>query len=166
MNTTTLDPVVDTTPVDAIQPAQSQRFIALSKLVPSPMNVRTSGGENIDELAMLIDSQGLLQNLVVMEHLTKQKKATDKFEVVAGGRRLRALRKLADLGKIAKDEEILCKLTTKAQALAASTAENSGREPMSVPDTVSAFAEMVRAGGGVEEVAVCFGITPLTVRAG
>jgi len=62
MNTTTLDPVVDTASLDAVQaaqsqPAQSQRFIALSKLVPSPMNVRTSGGENIDELAMLIDKQ-------------------------------------------------------------------------------------------------------------
>ena len=140
------------------------RYIPLSKLVPSPFNVRKSGGENIDELAMLIDSQGLLQNLIVIEHVTKAGKPTDKFEVVAGGRRLRALRKLADLGKIAKDEEILCKLTTMERALAASTAENSGREPMSVPDTVSAFAEMVRAGACVEEVAVCFGITPLTVR--
>ena len=164
MNTTTLDPVVDTAPVDAIQPAQSQRFIALSKLVPSPMNVRTSGGENIDELAMLIDSQGLLQNLVVMEHLTKQKKATDKFEVVAGGRRLRALRKLAELGKIGQDEEIPCMVTTREQGLAASTAENSGREPMSMADTVCAFAQMVKDGAGVEEVAVWFGITPLTVR--
>ena len=140
------------------------RYVPLSKLVPSPLNVRKSGGENIDELAMLIDSQGLLQNLIVIEHVTKAGKPTDKFEVVAGGRRLRALRKLADLGKIAKDEEILCKLTTKERALAASAAENSAREPMSVPDTVSAFAEMVRAGAGVEEVAVCFGITPLTVR--
>ena len=113
---------------------------------------------------MLIDSQGLLQNLVVMEHLTKQKKATDKFEVVAGGRRLRALRKLAELGKIGQDEEIACMVTTREQALAASTAENSGREPMSMADTVCAFAQMVKDGAGVEEVAVCFGITPLTVR--
>src|SRR5664280_1388126 len=151
--------------VEAVEQEEGElRYVPLSKLVPSPFNVRKSGGQNIDELAMLIDSQGLLQNLVVIEHITQAKKPTDKFEVVAGGRRLRALRKLADLGKIATDEEILCKLTTKEQALAASTAENSGREPMSVPDTVSAFAEMVRAGAGVEEVAVCFGITPLTVR--
>ena len=130
MNTTTLDLVVDTASLDAVQaaqsqPAQSQRFIALSGRVPSPMNVRTGGGENIDELAMLIDSQKLLQNLVVIEHVTKQKKATDKFEVVAGGRRLRALRKLAELGKIGQDEEIACMVTSRGQALAASTAENS-----------------------------------------
>ena len=165
MNTATIEAQTDATATEtATQPEQSQRFIALSKLVPSPMNVRTSGGENIDELAMLIDSQGLLQNLVVMEHLTKQKKATDKFEVVAGGRRLRALRKLAELGKISQDEEIACMVTTREQALAASTAENSGREPMSMADTVCAFAQMVKDGAGVEEVAVCFGITPLTVR--
>ena len=165
MNTTTLDPRTEVAPIEGdSQTPQTQRLIALSKLVPSPMNVRTSGGENIDELAMLIDSQGLLQNLVVMEHLTKQKKATDKFEVVAGCRRLRALRKLAELGKIGQDEEIACIVTTRAQALAASTAENSGREPMSMADTVCAFAQMVNDGAGVEEIAVCFGITPLTVR--
>ena len=165
MNTTTLDPRTEVAPIEGdSQTPQTQRFIALSKLVPSPMNVRSSGGENIDELAMLIDSQGLLQNLVVMEHLTKQKKATDKFEVVAGCRRLRALKKLAELGKIGQDEEIACIVTTRAQALAASTAENSGREPMSMADTVCAFAQMVNDGAGVEEIAVCFGITPLTVR--
>ncbi len=35
---------------------------------------------------------------------------------------------------------------------------------MSVADTVTAFAEMIAAGAGVEDVAVCFGITPLTVQ--
>ena len=43
-------------------------------------------------------------------------------------------------------------------------AENSGRAAMSVADTVTAFAEMIAAGAGVEDVAVCFGITPLTVQ--
>jgi len=124
MNTTTLDHVADTSLAEAVQPAQSQRFIPLAKLVPSPLNVRTSGGENIDELAMLIDSHGLLQQLIVVPHVSK-KKPTDKFEVVAGGRRLRALRKLAELGKIGQDEEIACMVTSRGQALAASTAENS-----------------------------------------
>src|ERR1017187_5392827 len=93
------------------------RYVRLSKLVPSPFNVRKSGGENIDELAMLIDSQGLLQNLVVIEHVSQARKRTDKFEVVAGGRRLRALRKLAECGKIARDEEILCKVVSRSDAL-------------------------------------------------
>ena len=133
------------------------------KLVPSPLNVRKTGGTNIDELAMLIDSQGLLHNLIVIPHVSK-KKATDKYEVVAGGRRLRALRKLAELGKIGKAEEILCKLTTREQAIATSVAENSGREAMSIADTVSAFGDMLAAGATVDEVAVSFGITPMTVK--
>jgi len=138
------------------------RFIPLNKLVPSPLNVRKTGTD-IEELAMLIDAHGLLQSLVVIEHFTKQKKATDQFEVVAGGRRLRALRKLAELGKISKTEEILCKLTTREQAVAVSTAENSGREAMSTADLIQAFRDMVAAGATVEEVAISFGITPLTV---
>ena len=140
------------------------RMIPLSRLVPSPMNVRKAGGENIDELAMLIDAQGLLQNLVVIPHAGKKKQPTGRFEVVAGGRRLRALRKLAELGRVGKDEPIACKLTTKRQAIATSAAENSGREAMSVADTVQAFADMVATGAGVEDVAVSFGITPLTVK--
>ena len=150
--------------VEAASIESDLRYIALSKLVPSPLNVRRTGGENIDELAMLIDSQGLLQNLIVIPHQTKQKKATGKFEVVAGSRRLRAFRRLAELGKVSKDEEILCKLTTKEQAVATSAAENSGREAMSVADTVTAFRTMVDSGAGVEEIAVAFGITPMTVR--
>ena len=140
------------------------RMIPLSRLVLSPMNVRKAGGENIDELAMLIDAQGLLQNLVVIPHVGRKKQATDRFEVVAGGRRLRALRKLAELGKVSKDESIACKLTTPKQAIATSAGENSGREAMSIADTVQAFADMVAEGAGIEDVAVCFGITPLTVK--
>jgi ParB family transcriptional regulator, chromosome partitioning protein len=139
------------------------RLIPLSKLVPSPLNVRKTGGTNIDELAMLIDAHGLLQQLLVAPHLSK-KKSTGKFEVVGGERRRRALRKLAELGKISKDEEIPCKLVTREQAIAMSMAENSGREAMSVADTVVAFRDMLAAGATVDEVALSFGITPLTVR--
>ena len=139
------------------------RYIPLNKLVASPLNVRKSGGQDIDELAMLILSQGLLANLVVMPHVTKKNKPTNKFEVVAGGRRRRALARLAELGKIAADEKVPCKLTTKEKALSASVAENSAREPMSKPDTVQAFAAMAASGATPEDISVSFGITPLTV---
>ena len=135
------------------------RLIPLAKLVPSPLNVRKTGGTNIDELAMLIDAHGLLNPLLVVPHLSK-KKPTGKYEVVAGGRRLRALRKLAELGKVGKAEQIPCKTVTREQATAMSMAENSGREAMNVADTVVAFRDMVAAGASVEEVAVAFGITP------
>jgi ParB family chromosome partitioning protein len=175
MSTTTAHPATHTDKAQFLAPETHQRaegqddsgatlrYIPLAKLVPSPLNVRKAGGVDIDELAMLIDSQGLLQNLIVVEHLSKQK-PTGRFEVIAGGRRLRALRKLADVGNISKTEEILCQVTTRDKALAVSIAENSGREALSVPDTVLAFRDMVVAGASVEDVAVSFGITPLTVK--
>ena len=139
-------------------------LIPLSRLVHSAFNVRKSGGEDVSELAALIKAQGLLQNLVVHPDETKRGKATGDYGVAAGGRRLRALTLLAKAGDIPADKDILCRLITREEAIAASAAENSGREPMSVADTVTAFAAMLAAGAGVEDVAVCFGITPLTVR--
>lgn len=139
-------------------------LIPLSRLVPSAFNVRKSGGEDVGELAALIKAQGLLQNLVVHPDETKRGKSTGDYGVAAGGRRLRALGLLAKAGDIPLDKDILCRLITRDAAIAASMAENSGRAPMSVADTVTAFAEMIAAGAGVEDVAVCFGITPLTVQ--
>ncbi len=152
---------------EAIEQASGELvYIPLSKLVHSAFNVRKSGGESVSELAALIKSQGLLQNLVVIPHTTAKGKPTAKFGVVAGGRRLRALNQLVEVGDLPADEEILCKLTTKEQAIAASVAENSARSPLSVADTVQSFAAMITAGAGIEDVAVCFGITPLTGIAG
>lgn len=163
-----------TTKGRAIEPASSAEdeafaagdlvLIPLSRLVPSAFNVRKSGGEDVGELAALIKAQGLLQNLVVHPDETKRGKSTGDYGVAAGGRRLRALGLLAKAGDIPLDKDILCRLITRDAAIAASMAENSGRAPMSVADTVTAFAEMIAAGAGVEDVAVCFGITPLTVQ--
>ena len=139
-------------------------LIPLSRLVPSAFNVRKSGGEDVGELAALIKAQGLLQNLAVHPDETKRGKSTGDYGVAAGGRRLRALGLLAKAGDIPLDKDILCRLITRDAAIAASVAENSGRAAMSVADTVTAFAEMIAAGAGVEDVAVCFGITPLTVQ--
>ena len=62
-------------------------MIPLNKLVPSPTNVRKTGTlTGIDELAASIKAHGLLQNLQVRPG---QK---GKYEVVAGGRRLRVRR--------------------------------------------------------------------------
>ena len=109
-------------------------------------------------------AQGLLQNLVVHPIEAKRGKSTGDYGVAAGGRRLRALGLLAKAGDIPLDKDILCRLITRDAAIAASVAENSGRAAMSVADTVTAFAKMIAAGAGVEDVAVSFGITPLTVQ--
>jgi ParB family chromosome partitioning protein len=140
------------------------QYLPLDKLRISPLNVRKSGGENIDELASLITSQGLLQNLIVVPGRSGKGKPNGYFEVVAGGRRLRALQKLAASKVLPAKEEILCKVVSHREALSVSIAENSGREPMSVADTVLAFTELVNAGATPEEVSVCFGVSRLTVE--
>jgi ParB-like nuclease domain len=64
--------------------------LPLSQLVPSPANVRKTDRSNgIEQLAASIKAHGLLQNVQVKEA------ANGQFEVVAGGRRLAALRLLA-----------------------------------------------------------------------
>ena len=64
--------------------------IALSKLTASKDNVRRTQSEaGLTELCASIQAHGLLQNLTV------RATAKAKYEVVAGARRLAALRKLA-----------------------------------------------------------------------
>lgn len=77
--------------------------VALNKLTLSVRNVRTHVGDATDtaELEASIAAHGLLNPLVVVP---ASKKGT--FEVVAGGRRYRALCRLADAGTIRDDAEV------------------------------------------------------------
>ena len=62
------------------------QHIALSKLVPSKANVRkVNSSAGIGELTDSIEAHGLIQNLTVRKSSKGQ-----KFEVVAGARRLAA----------------------------------------------------------------------------
>ncbi|HEY1090191.1 MAG TPA: ParB/RepB/Spo0J family partition protein [Burkholderiaceae bacterium] len=124
----------------------------------------------IEELADLIAAQGLLQNLTVLAYDSARRgKGKDKHRiythgVIAGGRRLRALHLLVKRGRITLDEQVLCAVVPADRAIAVSMAENQGQKPMSIADTVQAFADMVTAGAGIDDIALCFGLTPLTVK--
>jgi ParB family chromosome partitioning protein len=69
-------------------------YIPLNKLVPSKRNVRKTSDESVEDLATSIQAHGLLQNLTVTEHIDDKGTSSGKYEVVAGGRRIRALRQL------------------------------------------------------------------------
>lgn len=128
-------------------------MIALSKLVPGRRNVRkTKPAMSIGELAASIAAHGLLQNLVVSE--------ADKgrFSVEAGGRRLKALRKLAKAKTIPGNEPIPCRVVPIDDATEASLAENVQREPMHPADEIEAFAQLTEAGHGPEAIAGRFGV--------
>lgn len=128
-------------------------MIALSKLVPGRANVRkTKPAISIDELAASISSHGLLQNLVVAPS------ENGRYSVEAGGRRLRALKKLAKAKTIAANTPIACRIVPIEEAIEAFLAENVQREAMHAADEIQAFAELAESGHGVEAIAGRFGV--------
>lgn len=135
------------------------QMIALNNLVPSTANVRKTGAASgIEELAASIAAHGLLQNLQV------RSAAKGKFEVVAGGRRLAALKLLIKQKRMDKDAEIPCHVLDGEDAGEISLAENIQREPMHPADQFEAFHALTERGKGVEEIAARFGVGVAVVR--
>lgn len=144
-------------------PSGKDITVPLCNLIVSPQNVRAADESDVTGLAGLIAAQGLLQNLTVIPHLSVRGKLTKFFEVVAGGRRLRALQLLRQQGKIRHDEPIGCKLRDAEEATAVSLAENSEREQMHPADQFAAFARLIEEGKTVAQVAALFACSELTV---
>lgn len=134
------------------------RTIPLNKLVSSPRNVRRSVDEQADlQLKADIEARGLLQNLVV----TGAAKPRGSFAVEAGGRRLKALRSLAEEDKLPKSHEICCLVIEgdPAAAQEAGLAENFQRLSMNPADECVAFQQLIEQGSDVEGIARRFGLT-------
>lgn len=135
----------------------SLQTIPLSRLVPSPRNVRKTGGMSVPELAASIRATGLLQNLVV-------RAKGDVFEVDAGGRRLKALQLLANEGDLAPDFPVPCNVLEAGESIEASLHENVAREAMHPADAFEAFAQLVAQGMSPPEIAARFGYPERTVQ--
>ncbi|WP_309621800.1 ParB/RepB/Spo0J family partition protein, partial [Novosphingobium sp.] len=129
--------------------------IPLSKLVPSPRNVRKHADAAADaELKASIAACGLLQNLVV------RPAAKGKFEVEAGERRRRAMLGLAEDKALPRNHPVTCLVLDKADSsCTASLAENFHRLAMNPADEAEAFAALIEAGASSDEVARRFGLT-------
>ena len=134
-------------------------LIALSKLRPSNRNVRKSGGTAIPELASSILRVGLLQNLTVIASADGE-----SFEVVAGKRRLAALKLLAKRRNLDKNHPVPCLLVPDASARTVSLTENVHQESMSPVDELFAWKALAAEGRALEDIAADFGVTPLVVR--
>ncbi|MDY7578745.1 ParB/RepB/Spo0J family partition protein [Herbaspirillum sp. RTI4] len=147
------------TPAAATIAAYDLLLIPLSQLRPSSRNVRKSGGASIPELASSIARVGLLQNLTVTASSDGE-----HYEVVAGKRRLAALKLLAKRRKLAKTHEVPCLLVPDASARTVSLTENVQREAMHPGEQFEAFAALVAEGRPVEDIAADFGVTPLVVQ--
>ncbi|MDZ4697103.1 MAG: ParB/RepB/Spo0J family partition protein [Deltaproteobacteria bacterium] len=140
----------------------SQLSVPLSRLFPSKRNPRRvkPDREAHRRLVALIKAHGLLQPLVVRPSDDKAK----DFQVIAGNRRLAALR---EIHRNNGDPKIPCVLRNVDQdtADALSLGENFGREPMHPLDEAEAFARLAsQEGKGAAAIASEFGVTDRYVR--
>lgn len=126
------------------------KMIHIDNLEKSEINARrTTNKLAFADLVASIEAHGLLQNLVV----TEGKKG--KYEVIAGGRRLDALRSLQQ-----KDETyvfVRCEVVEAEKAAEMSLAENIVRQAMHPADEFEAFAKLAAAGQTAEQIATRFG---------
>lgn len=134
--------------------------IQLSNLsVSKHFNVRkTDTKKELEELTSSIAAHGLLENLIVIK--TKEK---NKFEVVAGGRRLTAMHLLQKQGKLPKNYAVNCAIVEEDKAEEISLAENVVRTQMHPADQFEAWAKLAKEMSNAD-IAARFGVSETTVE--
>ena len=140
------------------------RWIPLRDLQPSDRNARTTAApaEAMRELEASLEAHGLLENLVVRAHDDGK-----TFQVVGGGRRLRALRTLAKKrqSRFRTTTPIPCRvIADDAIDEEISAAENLVRVNMHPVDQFTAFHKLLERGLSAREIANRFGLTARTVQ--
>ncbi len=142
-------------------------MIPLSELEPAKTNARRlpAEGREHDELMASIAAHGVLSSLVVRRN-ARAKASEPRYAVVAGGRRLRALRDLAARGTIAAGFAVPCRIQAgpKAADREVSLAENTVRAPMHPVDRYEAFRRLTEDGASPAAIAERFGTTARTVE--
>lgn len=138
-------------------------LVPLSVLWLSTSNVRSKHDpESIRSLAVLIEAEGgLLNPLAVVVEVVN---GVEGYGVVAGGRRLRALQLLVELGKMDADALIPVRVFESEQAVSVSLTENVTQEPMNPADELVAFRTLASEGKNIEQIAARYGVKEMTVR--
>ena len=142
------------------------RDIPLSRLALAPENVRKTPPESRAnaELKASIAALGLLENLVVRPD-EPDGNGAERYAVVAGGRRLKAMQELAADGAIGPNHSVPCQVRSgDVDPGEISLAENVVRIAMHPADQVTAFSKLVRAGQSVSAIAARFGASERVVE--
>ena len=141
------------------------RDIPLCRLALAPENVRKTPPDEFaeEQLRASIKAHGLLENLVARAD-EPDADGIERFAVVAGGRRLAALKTLAENGTLHADHPVPCKIAPNGNAGELSLAENVVRIAMHPADQVVAFAALAGAGITVAAIAARFGVSERTVE--
>ncbi len=141
------------------------RDIPLCRLALAPENVRKTPPDEFaeEQLRASIKAHGLLKNLIARAD-EPDADGAERFAVVAGGRRLAALKALAENGTLHADHPVPCKIAPNGNAGELSLAENVVRIAMHPADQVVAFAALAGAGITVASIAARFGVSERTVE--
>ena len=134
----------------------TNRNIPLEHLTLSAANVRKAGADPEDdkELQASILSLGVLESLLVVPG------GDDTFAVVAGGRRLAALQRLAEAGEIRAGYVAPCRVYTgDVDPAEVSLHENEKRAPMHPADQYEAYARLRAKGMTAAEIAARAGVS-------
>lgn len=143
-------------------------------MIPSPMNPRKTFDEaDLQELADNIERQGLLQPITVrpVKHPTNEfNDKPDKYEIVCGERRFRAVSKLsekwAEMDAVAPKGQTYNRFSTIAaivremnddEAFDAMITENLQRKDVDPIEEAFAFGQLHEKGKSLEEIANRFG---------
>ena len=138
------------------------RSIALDRLFIAPENVRKTPPDATAEAEMKasVMTHGLLENLVV-----RSDGPDGDYAVVAGGRRLAALKALAADGALDASHPVPCLIVDgNAASGELSLAENVIRIAMHPADQVIAFTKLAESGVTVATIAARFGMSERLVE--
>ena len=158
-------PAPKTAPPSANTDTAEIVMLPLQQLVASGLNPRkTFDDTSIAELADSIAAQGVLQNLVARRLPKKRGKAT--HEIVAGGRRLRALQLLAADKRLPADTPVPVRTVAgdDDDARAMAILENLQRENVPPVEEGEAFKLLRDAGWKSATIAERIGKTPRYVQ--
>lgn len=137
--------------------------VPFSKLVAGggAINARVGGGKDgLDALAASIGAKGLIQPLIVRPY------EGDKFEVIAGNRRLAAIGRLVKAKQFPRSwpVPVVVRVEDDTEALDTSLAENDVRLPMHAVDRFEVFAALVERGLSPGEIASRYGLQERQVQ--
>ena len=157
-----------------LRPHERISSIPLGRLELSPDNARRTPASDaaLAELKASIAAHGLLENLVVLP--LGGEGADARYAVIAGGRRLAAMKALAKDGALDADFPVPCRVCDRKPAPAEagdgalprelSLAENTVRVAMHPADQMETFRRLADDGATAAEIAARFGIGVRTVE--
>lgn len=154
----------ETTNLPVCRPQATQSAPHSQFVVSVFRNVRTINVDDVEELADLILAAGMvLQNVIVFRQKRKGKE-TGKLEIVAGGRRWRAVALLISKKLFPADFPLNYIEVSEEEGIQISLMENSGRMDMHPADQFAAMQALIEMGKTIDFIASYFGMQTIGVK--